>query len=894
MNSPLPIVAFSHLRWDFVYQRPQQLLSRLAANRRILFVEEPVDGGAEPDGWQLGHPGRNILVARPRLSALGSRSHQDVASATAGLLDDLLRTEAVAKPVAWVYTPMAEPLLDALDPSLVVYDCMDELSLFLGAPPELVRREAALLNRANLVFTGGVSLYEAKRKRHPGVHCFPSSVDAAHFSRAKPSGDPLNEPADQATLPRPRLGYFGVLDERLDLAALDALAASHPEWQIVMVGPTVKIDPAALPRRPNIHYTGQRPYAELPAYLAGWDVCLLPFARNDATRFISPTKTLEYMAAERPIVSTPIADVVRSYTDIVYLADTPGAFVEACERALGATSDEREARAAAARAVLAQTSWDATASQMERLIDESLESNAAVRSRPRATTSVPVLVVGAGPTGLSAAYHLGDQAMLVEQEHRVGGWCRSLVDNGFTFDFAGHIMFSKDPYVHELYQLLLGDNVHWQDREAWIYSKDVYTRYPFQGALYGLPPAVIKECVVGAIEARFGQPVTQAGAAAKAAEDYTGPERRGMFEPLLNGTGKRSSAEAKVLRYGGPDRRRQLLSKGPPRNFKEFIYKVWGAGIAKHFAIPYNEKLWAVPLEEMETSWLGGRVPLPDLEEMIEGALSPVPKPMGPNARFGYPLKGGFQALMDGFLPHLRGDLRLGTRVVQVSPLRRTATFDDGTTVRYDHLISTTPLPKLVELTGDEAPTEIREAARALRHVSVRCVNIGVGRPDITEKHWIYYPEQTVFHRIFVQGNASPHCNPPGGFGFTCEITYSPSKPLPCDGDDLIKRCIDDAISVGFIRADDPIWAANQVDLPVAYVVYDHGRAENVERIRAWLETHGIVLAGRYSEWEYYNSDHAFIAGMKAAQAVQEWNRRGDQAPVGQSPETAAGRARAG
>jgi UDP-galactopyranose mutase len=505
-----------------------------------------------------------------------------------------------------------------------------------------------------------------------------------------------------------------------------------------------------------------------------------------------------------------------------------------------------------------------------------------------------VLVVGAGPTGLSAAYHLGDQAMLVEQEHRVGGWCRSLVDNGFTFDFAGHIMFSKDPYVHELYELLLGDNVHWQDREAWIYSKDVYTRYPFQGALYGLPPAVIKECVVGAIEARFGQPVTKAGAATRAAEDYTGPERRGMFEPLLNGTGKRPSAEAKVLRYGGPDRRRQLLSKGPPRTFKEFIYKVWGAGIAKHFAIPYNEKLWAVPLEEMETSWLGGRVPLPDLEEMIEGALSPVPKPMGPNARFGYPLKGGFQALMDGFLPHLRGDLRLGTQVLQVSPLRRTATFDDGTTVRYDHLISTTPLPKLVELTGDEAPAEIREAARALRHVSVRCVNIGVGRPDITEKHWIYYPEQTVFHRIFVQGNASPHCNPPGGFGFTCEITYSPSKPLPCEGDDLIQRCIDDAISVGFIRADDPIWAANQVDLPVAYVVYDHGRAENVERIRAWLETHGIVLAGRYSEWEYYNSDHAFIAGMKAAQTVQEWNRRGDQAPVGQSPDTAAGRARAG
>jgi protoporphyrinogen oxidase len=180
------------------------------------------------------------------------------------------------------------------------------------------------------------------------------------------------------------------------------------------------------------------------------------------------------------------------------------------------------------------------------------------------------------------------------------------------------------------------------------------------------------------------------------------------------------------------------------------------------------------------------------------------------------------------------------------------------------------PLPKLVALTGDEAPADVREAAAALRHVSVRCVNIGVNRENVTDKHWIYYPEDTVFHRIFVQGNASPECNPPGGFGFTCEITYSPSKPLPCEGAALIRRCIDDAIAVGFIRADDEILAANEVDLPIAYVVYDHDRAENVERIRKWLDAHDVILAGRYSEWEYYNSDHAFIAGMKAARAVED------------------------
>ena len=319
-----PIVVFSHLRWDFVFQRPQQILSRLAARRRILYVEEPVDGRDQPDGWELTRPSTNVMVARPRLADLAQRTPEDVAATSATLLRRLLRAEEMIYPVAWLYTPMAMPLLDAVNPALVVYDCMDQLSLFLGAPPELCRLEAALLERADLVFTGGVSLYEAKRERHPRVFCFPSSVDVRHFAQARPGARAVREPAEQAALPRPRLGFFGVIDERLDLEVLDAMARSHPEWQIVMVGPTVKIDPATLPKRPNIHYLGQRPYEQLPAYLSGWDVCLLPFARNDATRFISPTKTLEYMAAERPIVSTPIQDVVNTYGDIVYLAGAAG------------------------------------------------------------------------------------------------------------------------------------------------------------------------------------------------------------------------------------------------------------------------------------------------------------------------------------------------------------------------------------------------------------------------------------------------------------------------------------------------------------------------------------------------------------------------------------------
>jgi len=498
------------------------------------------------------------------------------------------------------------------------------------------------------------------------------------------------------------------------------------------------------------------------------------------------------------------------------------------------------------------------------------------------------VVLGAGPTGLSAALTLGSSATLVERESTVGGCCRSIVSGGFTFDHAGHIMFSNDPFVNELYQHLLGDNVHWQEREAWIYSKGVHTRYPFQGALYGLPNHVIKECLIGAIEARFGplkppatedlRPMTSAEAERACAPKNGNGHANGARHSNGNGhaSGELRDGDVKDVQdccadgileaevpLGAPEPGSAPWSE--PASFEEFIYRVWGAGIARHFAIPYNRKLWKVPLAEMETSWLGGRVPLPDLEEMIDGALSPVPKAMGPNARFGYPLRGGFQALMDGFLPLLRADVRLDTEAVRVCPQKCTVLLSDGATVSYDSLISTIPLPRLVRLLGPEAPSSVRDAAAGLRHLSVRCVNLGVGRPDLTEKHWIYYPEDTVFHRIFVQGNASPYVNPPGGFGLTCEITYAKDHPLPVDGDALVERCIEDCRRVGLIGEDDPIWTACQVDLPYAYVVYDHERKERVDHIRAWLLERDIFLAGRFSEWEYYNSDHAFVAGRDAA-----------------------------
>jgi UDP-galactopyranose mutase len=830
------ILTFSHLRWDFVHQRPQHLLTRFASqqNYRVVFVEEPVQERANALFWERSAPAPNVLVARPHTPVAEPGFCDEQLPALRKLLADLVSKEGLRDFYAWLYTPMALPLARELNPRVVIYDAMDELSAFLNAPPGLLEREEELFQFADVVFTGGRSLYRAKKDRHPNIHCFPSSVDVRHFGQAS---RPLPEPPDQAAIPRPRLGFFGVIDERMDLDLLDRLAGAHPDWQIVMIGPVVKIRKDSLPRRPNIHYLSQRSYRDLPSYLSNWAICLLPFARNEATRFISPTKTLEYMAAGKMIVSTPIRDVAGPYGRIVYLGETADEFIAACERALAAPPGEIRTRVAGMREVLSRTSWDATVAEMGKLIALASAGIGGPRGRGRR-----VVVAGAGPTGLSAAYHLGEDVLLIEQADRVGGWCRSIEVDGFTFDYAGHIMFSNEEYVHQLYRMLLGDNVHWQDREAWVFSKGVYTRYPFQGALYGLPPQVIKECLTGAIEARFGS-------------------------PKVNGT----HCIADCCADGILESEVALAAAGAqPRNFEEFIYKVWGAGIAKHFAIPYNRKLWTVPLSEMETSWLGGRVPLPDIEEMIEGALQPVPKPMGPNARFGYPLRGGFQALMDGFLPHLKGELRLNTKIVGVSPARRTVTLAGGGDVEYEYLISTMPLPVLVWMIGEEAPPAVRAAAAGLRHVSVRCVHLGIDRPGITEKHWTYYPEDTVFHRIFVQGNASPYCNPPGGFGLTCEITYSEHKPLPCDGDDLVRLVAEDCRRVGIIRRDDSIRASAQCDLPHAYVVYDHARARNVALIRKWLEAHNVLLAGRYSEWEYYNSDHAFIAGKNAADRVRQ------------------------
>lgn len=324
----------------------------------------------------------NVHVVVPHLPA--GLSEQEQEEAQAQLLVKLAHEHGISNHVQWFYTPMALPVARALEPRARVYDCMDELSAFKGAPRQLITREAELLSLADVVFTGGHALFEAKRQLHPNIHPFPSSVDVKHFAQARAG---LEDPADQREIPRPRLGFFGVIDERMDVRLLEEVARARPEWQLVLIGPVVKIDPADLPRLPNIHYLGPKSYAELPHYLSGWDVALLPFAKNEATRYISPTKTPEYLAAGRPVVSTSIRDVVRPYSvqGLARIADTPRDFVAACEAALNEPRDKLLRRA---DPFLSRMSWDATWSQMQELVDQvALPSSGRISGTQRVATA---------------------------------------------------------------------------------------------------------------------------------------------------------------------------------------------------------------------------------------------------------------------------------------------------------------------------------------------------------------------------------------------------------------------------------------------------------------------------------------------------------------------------
>lgn len=358
------LLCLSHLRWGFVYQRPQHVMSRLAKDYEVIFFEEPVYSEGQAPQLDVSTPVSGVSVVVPRLA--NGLSEAQVADAQRRLLNEYLAGQAPGELLLWYLTPMSLAFTDHLKARVTIFDCMDELSAFKGAPPGLIDQERQLMAKADVVFTGGYSLWEAKRRQHENAHPMPSSVDITHFATAR---NATRDPSDQAGIGRPRLGFFGVIDERFDIELVSQLADQRPEWQIVLIGPVVKIDPATLPRQINIHYLGPKEYAELPAYLGGWDVALMPFAINESTRFISPTKTPEYLAGGCPVVSTPIQDVISGYGDsgVVCIADTAEAFIAAIEKSLSAKADP--AFIQRADAVLDGRSWDKTCAVMKEQIE---------------------------------------------------------------------------------------------------------------------------------------------------------------------------------------------------------------------------------------------------------------------------------------------------------------------------------------------------------------------------------------------------------------------------------------------------------------------------------------------------------------------------------------------
>lgn len=392
------LICLSHLRWDFVYQRPQHLMSRCARERRVFFIEEPLFVKEQLAQLDITMRDCGVSVVVPRLPE--GLSEEEICGVQRLLIDELLQECRIRDYILWYYTPMAVPFTRHLKPIATIFDCMDELSAFKFAPVALREYEAELLSRADVVFTGGQSLYEAKCNQHSNIHPFPSSIDAAHFAQARSIA---REPDDQANIPRPRLGFFGVIDERMDLALVDQIALARPDWQLVMVGPVVKIDPADLPRRPNIHYLGGKHYNQLPEYLAGWDVALLPFAINESTRFISPTKTPEYLAAGKPVVSTPICDVVRPYGEmkLVHIARTGAEFVDAIEAALNQKFDSSEWLLRVDQ-FLSQNSWDQTWMSMMQMIDHAVcAGGASTLKTPAAMPTVEQRVAKIAGTSMS-------------------------------------------------------------------------------------------------------------------------------------------------------------------------------------------------------------------------------------------------------------------------------------------------------------------------------------------------------------------------------------------------------------------------------------------------------------------------------------------------------------
>jgi len=413
------------------------------------------------------------------------------------------------------------------------------------------------------------------------------------------------------------------------------------------------------------------------------------------------------------------------------------------------------------------------------------------------------LILGAGVTGLSAAYHLKDDYIILEKESRVGGLCRTEVYDGFVFDHAIHVLFTDDEYALRLIrEVLLNGEYHAQPRESWIYSNGVFTEFPFQANLYGLPFDVVNECVVGLISAKRNK------------------------------------------------------DNGKPRNFEEWIYGTFGKGIAKHFMIPYNWKAWGYDVKEMDYKWIDGRVPMPNIEEIVEGALRRTKKKYGGNKNFWYPQQGGIESVAKGFLPYIK-NLQLNAHVTRIDASAKVVEVNGQEQINYEQLISTLPLPALVRLIED-VPIEVAQTARQLKYNIVHTVNIGVGRANIAPYHWVYFPEEEfVFHRISFPMNVHPSNAPEGTSSIMAEISESQWKSV--NPKTLVQDTLAGLHKAGILREDDTILFSSVQTLNPAYVIFDLEHRKNVDLIQHYLESLDISSCGRFGAWEYLNIDQAII-----------------------------------
>ncbi len=419
-------------------------------------------------------------------------------------------------------------------------------------------------------------------------------------------------------------------------------------------------------------------------------------------------------------------------------------------------------------------------------------------------------ILGSGLTGLSAAYHMAHKDYVVlEKENSVGGNCRTPEREGFHFDLGGHIFYPKKEYVQGLVQDLLGDGLRESDREAWIYSHDTYTRYPFQANLYGLPDDVIKSCLDGLRRAQE--------------------------------TGTSSD------------------------NFLAFIHNTFGDGIAKHFMIPFNEKHWRVPLDQLTTDWMGKFIPKPSYEDVLAGSQKPAEKCIGQNARFLYPRNGGIQAFCDSFLPHVNS-VGLNSEVTGIDLSGKTLEVNGSRLIDYQNVISTLPLPVLVGCLK-KPPAQVSEAAAKLRWNSLYVANVAVDRPSLTEKHRVYCSgPELVFHKLAFFSSYAPSMAPSGKSAVSAEVIHS--EEFPMDPDTLSDRVVADLRRMGILKPEDGVLFVDIIDVPCAYSIYDRNREKAVATIREYFAKHDVRCWGRYAEWAYQNMEANILSGKKAAEAV--------------------------